>query len=200
MKKRFFIGIDEAGRGPLAGPVAVGLVVFRNDFDKKLLREIKNKDSKKLSPEKRQEWFLKIKQWKKEKKLDFHVALISSNIIDTKGISHAIRKGIAECLKKVKADPKDSLVLLDGSLKAPKEFIFQKTIIKGDEKEQIIGLASIVAKVTRDKKMVGFSKILPKYGFERHKGYGTLVHRQLIKKYGPTKIHRQSFISRVLTQ
>jgi ribonuclease HII len=88
------VGIDEAGRGPLAGPVAVGAVLLYPDFDMKIAGEIKNKDSKKLSPEKRQEWFIKIQNWQKEGKLLFHVELVSHTIIDTKGISFAIKKGI----------------------------------------------------------------------------------------------------------
>jgi ribonuclease HII len=203
----YIIGIDEAGRGPLAGPVVVGAVMVRKDFQKKfkkVLLEIKNKDSKKLSAEKREAWFQKIKKWKQENKLDFHVALISNKIIDTKGISLAIKKGIQECLTKIvhsrKINPDECLVLLDGSLKAPEEFIHQKTIIKGDEKHFQISLASICAKVTRDAYMKKAAKKYPQYSFEVHKGYGTLQHRILIKKHGVSKIHRQSFIKRLLTQ
>jgi ribonuclease HII len=193
------VGIDEAGRGPLAGPVAVGAVLLYPDFDMTALGEIKNKDSKKLSPEKRQEWFIKIQNWQKEGKLLFHVELVSHTIIDTKGISFAIKKGIRECLDRIDAHTKNSLILLDGSLKAPKEFRFQKTIIKGDEKEQVIGLTSIAAKVTRDEKMRELAQKFPKYKFDIHKGYGTALHLRLIQKFGPSKIHRQSFISKVLT-
>ncbi len=203
-KRLYTIGIDEAGRGPLAGPVAVGAVIVGKDFHtnkehKKALREIKNKDSKKLSEGKREEWFRKIKDWKEAGELDFHVALVSNTIIDSKGISYAIKKGIAECLKKVMKQGEVE-ILLDGSLKAPPEFLFQKTIIKGDEKHFEISLASICAKVTRDSCMQKMAKKYPHYGFEVHKGYGTLLHRTLIKKHGIAKIHRQSFVKNVLTQ
>jgi ribonuclease HII len=194
MMQKYSIGIDEAGRGPLAGPVAVGAVKFSKDFDTKLLKEIKNKDSKKLSQDQRAIWYEKIKIWKQENKLDFYVALVSSEFIDKKGISFAIKKGITECLKKIKANSKTCEIKLDGSLKAPEEFIFQKTIIKGDEKEQIIGLASIAAKVTRDIHMGKLAIKFPAYKFEIHKGYGTAFHRAKIKELGLSVVHRKSFI------
>lgn len=142
MSIKFIVGIDEAGRGPLAGPVAVGAVIISKDILKtklnEILKEIKGKDSKKLSHAARELWFEKIKLWKKEKNLDFHVALVSEKIIDKKGISYAIKKGIEECLKKLdaysKADTYEIEIKLDGSLKAPSHFSNQKTIIKGDEK------------------------------------------------------------------
>jgi ribonuclease HII len=85
-------------------------------------------------------------------------------------------------------------ILLDGGLKAPPKYLNQKTIIGGDEKEPLIALASIVAKVLRDRRMVRYAKIHPKYSFEVHKGYGTALHRRLIKKHGPSVLHRRSFI------
>lgn len=190
-------GIDEAGRGPLAGPVSVGIVYSSFPLHKEIqkeLKEIKGKDSKKLSHEQRELWFEKIKIWKQESKLNFHVSLISAEIIDKKGISFAIKKAIKECLKKVEADCTTCHILLDGSLKAPQEFKYQKTIIKGDEKEPIISLASIAAKVTRDRHMVKLSRTYKEYGFEIHKGYGTLMHRTLIKRLGPSKIHRKTYL------
>jgi ribonuclease HII len=89
------------------------------------------------------------------------------------------------------------MVLLDGSLKAPEHFIFQETIIRGDMSEPIIGLASIAAKVTRDRKMIRLSKMYPSFDFHIHKGYGTLVHRQKIKQFGPCDIHRRSFLTKM---
>lgn len=198
-KRDYIVGIDEAGRGPLAGPVAVGAVLIHPHFDAKLVLPIKNKDSKKLNPQKREIWFNKMLQWRKDGLIDFHVALVSEKIIDTQGISVAIKKGIEECLKKINAYDIDCQILLDGSLHAPREFIFQKTIIKGDEKEYPISLASIAAKVMRDRKMELLSIKYPEYAFEVHKGYGTYEHRKLIRKFGPSKIHRQSFIKRILT-
>jgi ribonuclease HII len=138
-----------------------------------------------------------MEAWQKAGIIRFHVALISHTVIDTKGISPAIKKGIAECLKKLNASEHDCEILLDGSLKAPQEFIFQKTIIKGDEKEYPIGLASIAAKVIRDRKMEQYAMKYPEYGFDVHKGYGTDSHRKMIKKHGPSKIHRRSFLKNI---
>jgi ribonuclease HII len=198
MNVRFLIGIDEAGRGPLAGPVSIGAVIVRKDFNTKILKGVR--DSKKLSEIQREVWFKKLKQWKKEGKLDYSVALVGSTIIDTKGISHAIRKGISRCLKKLEADHRYCSVLLDGSLYAPKKFLNQKTIIGGDDKIKIISLASIAAKVTRDRKMKRLAKIFYKYDFHIHKGYGTKLHRQKILKFGPSEIHRMSFLSGLLNK
>ncbi|MBA3551014.1 ribonuclease HII, partial [Patescibacteria group bacterium] len=187
------IGIDEAGRGPLAGPVSVGLVLTSTPIHpeiKKELRKIKGKDSKKLSHEKREMWFEKLQIWKQEGKINFYVSLISAKIIDSKGISYAIQKAMKECLDNVNADCKNCKVLLDGSLHAPQEFVNQKTIIKGDEKEPLISLASIAAKVTRDRYMAKIARKFPVYNFEIHKGYGTLSHRKLIQEHGITALHR----------
>jgi ribonuclease HII len=197
-KAQFIVGIDEAGRGPLAGPVAVGAVIVSKDFDIKLVAKIKNKDSKKLNPQKREVWFSQIKQWKKEGLLNYHVALVSNTIIDTKGISYAIKKGMSTCLKKLQARNATCAILLDGSLYAPKEFRNQQTIIKGDEKHFQISLASIAAKVLRDRKMEQIAVRFPLYGFEVHKGYGTVDHRKMLKKHGISKIHRKSFLKRIM--
>lgn len=192
IQMRYIVGIDEAGRGPLAGPVAVGAVKVNNlkKFNK-LVRGIK--DSKKLSEQKREEWFGRAKKSKKNQELDFAVALISEKIIDKHGIAYAIRLGIKKCLIKLKVS-KNSKIFLDGGIKAPENFFHQTTIIKGDEKVPIISLASICAKVTRDRFMIQLSKKYPKYNFHIHKGYGTLMHRQLIKKHGPSPAHRKSFL------
>lgn len=194
---KYIIGIDEAGRGPLAGPVAIGVAFVKADFNFTLLKGVR--DSKKLSEKQREEWFEKIKIWRKKKILDFKVSLIGAKIIDEKGISHAIRKGIASCLKRLEANPENSKVLLDGSLKAPVIFKNQTTIIGGDDKEPIISIASIAAKVTRDRKMKRLAILYPKYQFEVHKGYGTALHCQLLRQHGASEIHRQSFISGILT-
>ncbi|MFM2357434.1 MAG: ribonuclease ribonuclease [Candidatus Parcubacteria bacterium] len=192
------VGIDEAGRGPLAGPVAVGAFCIPVNFDRKFF--IKVMDSKQLSHEKREEWFNKIKDLQKKGEIQCKVALIGSETIDTQGISYAVRLGIRRVLDRLKIDPEKTLVLLDGSLKAPKEFIYQETIIKGDAKEPVIGCASIMAKVTRDCYMVRQAKIFPKYTFDIHKGYGTSLHRKSIKKLGPCSIHRLSFLKNLLNK
>jgi ribonuclease HII len=196
-KIKYIIGIDEAGRGPLAGPVSVGAVIVSSKFNSKLLKGVR--DSKKLSESQREEWYKKLKNWKKEKILNYSVTLISERTIDKKGISFAIRKAIKSCLRKLEANPKHCNVLLDGSLSAPREFLYQKTIIGGDDKIKLISLASIAAKVKRDKKMTRLAQKYPKYAFDIHKGYGTLIHRNKIKEYGPCEIHRQSFIKNLIT-
>lgn len=189
--KKYVIGIDEAGRGPLAGPVSLGTVLIPS---KSRLALKGLKDSKQLSEKQREKWFASILAWQKEGKLKYAVSLIPNSVIDAKGISFAIRSGIAKNLKKLEVDPKSAEVLLDGSLKAPLEYVHQKTIIKGDEKIPVISLASIVAKVTRDRLMKKFGKKYPTYGFEVHKGYGTLLHRKAIKKFGASPIHRKTFL------
>jgi ribonuclease HII len=188
---RYIIGIDEAGRGPLAGPVSVGIVMITEGFNKKFFKGVR--DSKQLTPEDRDLWFALVTEAKKKGELDFRVALVSEKIIDKKGIAHAIRLGIKRCLKRIDA-PAEAQVFLDGGIRAPKEFIHQTTIIRGDEKVPVISLASICAKVVRDRRMVSLSKIYPEYAFEIHKGYGTRAHREAIQKYGPSLIHRLSFV------
>ncbi len=185
------MGVDEAGRGPLAGPVSVGVAVVPYDFDWRLIPHVG--DSKKVSP-KRREAIVKIaRALKRAGVIDFHVALISHTVIDRINISRAVFKGIDVCFKKLALNPDVTSVKLDGLLKAPKEFLNQETIIKGDAKEKVIGLASILAKVTRDHHMVALAKKYPQYGFDIHKGYGTLKHRNAIQKYGLTSLHRRSF-------
>jgi len=188
------VGIDEAGRGPLAGPVAVGAVAISSNFKKNFFKSIK--DSKKLSPGDRELWFALALEARKEGLLNFAVSLVSEKVIDRKGISYAIRLGIRRSLMTLGVSA-DSQVYLDGGIKAPKEFIHQLTVIKGDEKIPIISLASIVAKVIRDKKMIKFSKKFPEFNFHKHKGYGTREHCQAIRKFGPTVIHRRSFLTRL---
>jgi ribonuclease HII len=130
---------------------------------------------------------------KKEGKLNFSVALVSNKTIDEKGISYAIREGIKGVLKKLDLEAKYCKVFLDGSLKAPAEFTNQETIIKGDEKIPVISLASIAAKVTRDRYMKKAAEDYIGYGFEIHKGYGTKTHIECIRKQGFSAIHRRSF-------
>lgn len=188
---KWIAGVDEAGRGPLAGPVAIGAVLVTADFDWALIPGVA--DSKKLSEKKRKAIYARAVELEKAGKLSYAVELVAPKVIDTKGISFAIRAGIAKCLEALSSDPKDTYIKLDGSLKAPPEFVHQKTIIKGDATEKEIGLASIMAKVTRDRAMVRLAKKYPAYGFEVHKGYGTLRHRQSIKKEGLTAVHRTTY-------
>lgn len=187
------IGIDEAGRGPLAGPVAVCACAAPQNFQFSIFSNLK--DSKKLSEKRREKIFEQMKELKKEGKINFSVALVSNKVIDERGIVFAIRKGIEGVLKKLDIDPANSIIKLDGSLRAPKEFINQETIIRGDEKIPVISLASIAAKVTRDRHMVEINREYPVYSFEVHKGYGTAKHQASIKKHGPCSTHRLSFLS-----
>ena len=198
-KETILVGIDEVGRGPLAGPVAVGIVCFPKNIEHRVFNIFGEvKDSKKLTEKGRGEWFYKIKRLKKEGKLNYTVHYKSATFIDKHGISKAIRSCIEMGLLKLNINPRASEILLDGSLKAPKEFKEQKTIIKGDEKEIIIALASIVAKVSRDKKMVNLAKKYVGYNLQKHKGYGTVDHRKAIKELGLSVIHRKSFCASFL--
>ncbi len=136
--------------------------------------------------------------------VDFAVTFQSEKIIDTKGLSFAIKNALAisieklvEKNKKSGLTPAAALVLLDGGLKAPAHFKHKKTIIHGDAKEQTIALASICAKVLRDRRMVAVAKKYPGYGFEVHKGYGTVAHYTAIKKHGLSSIHRRSFLRKL---
>lgn len=195
-KHKWIVGVDEVGRGPLAGPVAVGAVAINSAiYGLRLKKEFKGiRDSKKLSEKKREEWFKKIKLAQKEGEIKFSVSFVSSSIIDKKGIVFSIQTALNKSLSNLKVKPEQAHIFLDGGLKAGKEYKNQKTIIHGDDLIQIISIASVVAKVTRDKLMVRYAKKFPRYGFQTHKGYGTKAHYFAIKKYGTTKIHRQSFL------
>lgn len=196
MKNRWIIGIDEAGRGALAGPVSVGAVLVSTDFDFSLFSMVR--DSKQMAPVVREKVFEEVKRAVKAGKLLYKVALVSEKVIDSKGIIFAVRKGIEETLKGLNVEPNLVEILLDGSLCAPKEYKNQKTIIKGDVTEPAISLASIMAKVTRDRKMVALAKKYPVYGLEIHKGYGTKRHRDAIQKNGASALHRKSFCKKLV--
>jgi ribonuclease HII len=189
------IGVDEAGRGPLAGPVSVGVAKIGSDFDMSFFEGIR--DSKKLSGKGRKEWFAKAEEMKKAGKLNFTVELVGADVIDKKGIVYAIKLGMSKCMKRLEVD-ENAKIFLDGSLHAPIEYKNQETIIKGDEKIAVISLASICAKVARDQYMTKLSEQYPEYKFEVHKGYGTKAHIETIKKYGPSTVHRTSFLKNIL--
>jgi len=189
------VGIDEAGRGPLAGPVAVGAVKILKGFNKRFFEGIK--DSKQLSQDERELWFELAQEGKRKKELDFAVSLVSEKVIDKRGIAYAIKLGIKRVLKSLKIRGEDSQIFLDGSLYAPVDYKRQLTVIKGDEKIPIISLASICAKVIRDRKMIKLAKKFPEFDFDINKGYGTLLHRQALRKYGSSIIHRQTFLTRI---
>lgn len=202
MAIKYIVGVDEVGRGPLAGPVAVGVFVFTYDKTKEIKKIFKDaRDSKKLTPKKRDEIFKRIKEVSKTHNIRYIVYYESNKIIDKFGISFAIKSCIEKAFKKLnkelKLKSKDTKVYLDGGLKAPKEFIFQQTIIKGDDKVLAISLASISAKVSRDNLMTKMSKKYPKYNLDIHKGYGTKVHREAIKIHGLSRIHRVTFCKNI---
>ena len=199
-KYSHLIGIDEAGRGPLAGPVAVGVVKFmanrRADLEVALVDFPVGRDSKKMTAKTREHWYGKLRELKEAGVLDFAVAFSSHQCIDDFGIAPAVRRAMAEGIEKVGV-PLEALILLDGSLKAPVEYQHQQAIIKGDEKEIVIGLASVAAKVSRDFYMKKIAPDYPEYDLAKHKGYGTASHCEAIKKYGPSAIHRRSFLKNI---
>ncbi len=176
------LGIDEAGRGPLAGPLCVAGVVL-----KKEIKELN--DSKKLSEKKREELFEKIK-----KASDYHIVFKSAREIDKKGISTCLRESLVEIIKEVNHED----VLFDGN--STFGVVGLKTMIKADAKVAEVSAASILAKVSRDRYMKEIAKEYPLYQFEKHKGYGTKTHRELIGKYGRCKEHRQTFKIKSLHQ
>ncbi len=201
---KYIVGIDEVGRGPIAGPVAVCAFLIK---DEKILENQKEKklpklkDSKKLSKKQREVWFEYLKVAKAEGFCDYSVSFVSSLNIDKFGIVKCIQKALDESLKKITSQkelpaPFTTLkIFLDGGLHAPKEYVNQETIIRGDELHPVISMASIMAKVTRDAVMTKYAKEYPEYGFEKHSGYGTKAHYEAIKKHGLTSIHRKTFIS-----
>lgn len=190
-RPQFLVGVDEAGRGPLAGPVAVGVVVVPHNFDWRLVPGVG--DSKQVQEAEREKVVRIARALMRAGMIRYHVALVSEKVIDRIGITKAVQRGIDVCFKKLAPDPQKTRVKLDGLLRAPEVFIYQETIVKGDAKEKVIGLASILAKVTRDHYMVRLAIKHPRYGFEIHKGYGTKNHRDAIRKYGLSLRHRRSF-------
>lgn len=187
----YLIGIDEAGRGPLAGPVSVGAVVLMPHFDRGVLDGIR--DSKKLTEEARERWYARLQGLRREGVLRFAVAYTSAEKIDRLGIVWAVSSALRRALAELAVNPAEARVLLDGGLRAPKEYLEQKTIIRGDASEPVIALASIAAKVRRDRLMKRLASAYPAYGFEIHKGYGTALHREKIEALGLCDIHRESF-------
>ena len=180
------VGIDEAGRGPLAGPVVVGGVLMSAWAAQKLLRGIR--DSKKLSVHQREKWFLFLTA---HPDIRWAVARISPAVIDRINIYRATLLGARRVYRKL--DPRATAhALLDGGLHLQSP-IWQETIVKGDEKIAIIAAASIIAKVTRDRIMFRLHKKYPHYRFDLHKGYGTKLHRENMRQFGRSPTHRASF-------
>ena len=194
---KIIIGLDEVGRGPLSGPVTTAAVIINSKFqikNKNFKEILKNaRDSKKLSEKQREKIFKLIQ---KCPNIKFTISSVGPKTIDKINISEATKKAMKNCLNKIfpKRNLKKILILIDGNRILDKNLkIPQKTIVKGDNKIFSIALASIIAKVTRDRKMEKLSLQYPKYYFHQHKGYGTKLHKKLIKKYGPCEIHRKSY-------
>ena len=178
----YICGIDEAGRGPLAGPVVAGAVILPKDCEILYLN-----DSKKLSAAKRDLLFDEIR----EKAVAVGVGIVSPAVIDEINILQATYKAMRQAVNGLKVRPD---ILLNDAVTIPDVDIPQVPIIKGDAKSVSIAAASIIAKVTRDRLMMEYAEVLPGYGFESNKGYGSADHIKALKELGPTPIHRQSFI------
>lgn len=175
-------GIDEVGRGPLAGPVVAGAVILPKDC-----RILYINDSKQLTEKKREELYDIIM----ERAVNCCVGYASPERIDEINILQATYEAMREALNKLVPQPD---ILLNDAVTIPGVEIRQIPIIKGDAKSISIGAASIIAKVTRDRLMAEYDKVFPEYGFAANKGYGSAAHIEALKKYGPTPIHRKSFI------
>ena len=182
----FICGIDEVGRGPLAGPVVAGAVILPKDCDILYIN-----DSKKLSAAKREELYDEIM----EKAVATGIGMVSPQRIDEINILQATYEAMREAIAKLNPQPD---ILLNDAVTIPQVSIKQVPIIKGDAKSISIGAASIIAKVTRDRLMEEYDSILPGYGFASNKGYGSAEHIKAIKDMGPTPIHRLTFIKKFI--
>ena len=179
---KFICGIDEAGRGPLAGPVVVASVIMPADS---MIEGVN--DSKKISEKKREELYKKIIK----EAISYGVAIIGQDEIDEVNILNATKKGLTISLQELTQKP--DLILVDALNHIDTLGIPYDSIIKGDAKCYSIAAASIIAKVTRDRIMREWDKIYPEYGFEKHKGYGTASHIKAIREFGLCPIHRKTF-------
>ena len=182
----YICGIDEVGRGPLAGPVVAGAVILPKDCQILYLN-----DSKQLSEKKREELYEVIM----EQAVATGLGFVSPERIDKINILQATYEAMREAFEKLSVCPD---LLLNDSVTIPKVEIKQIPIIKGDDKSVSIAAASIIAKVTRDRLMVQYDSVFPEYGFASNKGYGSAGHIAALRKYGPTPIHRKSFIKNLI--
>lgn len=182
----YICGIDEVGRGPLAGPVVAGAVILPRDC-----RILYLNDSKQLSEKKREELYEVIM----ENAVSTGLGFVSPERIDEINIFQATYEAMRQAIGKLEKEPD---LLLNDAVTIPGVEIRQVPIIKGDAKSVSIAAASIIAKVTRDRLMVQYDEIYPEYGFASNKGYGAAAHIEALKKYGPTPIHRRSFLKNLL--
>ncbi|WP_271629817.1 ribonuclease HII [Caldicellulosiruptor sp. DIB 104C] len=183
---RFICGVDEAGRGPLAGPVFAAAVIMDR---KRIIEGVR--DSKKLSPQKREKLFEEILK----ESITYSVAMVDNKTIDEININNATFLAMKNAIEALDLVP--DVVLVDG-YEIPDLNLPQKALIKGDRKSYSIACASILAKVSRDRFITQISSLYPVYKFEKHKGYGTKEHIRLILEYGPCEIHRKSFLKNIL--
>lgn len=182
----YICGVDEAGRGPLAGPVVAGAVILPKDCEILYLN-----DSKKVSSKRREELYGEIK----EKAVATGIGMVESSRIDEINILQATYEAMRMAIQKLGTVPD---VLLNDAVTIPGLDMEQVPIVKGDARSVSIAAASILAKVTRDRLMVEYDTKYPQYGFAVHKGYGTAAHIEALKKYGPCSIHRRTFIRTIL--
>ena len=182
----YICGIDEAGRGPLAGPVVVASVIMPKDS---MIEGVN--DSKKVSEKKREKLYDEII----ENAISYSVGIVDQKEIDRVNILNATKAGLTEAVKGLKVKP--DIILVDALTGIDTCGIPYQSIIKGDAKSYSIAAASIIAKVTRDRIMREWSEIYPQYEFEKHKGYGTAAHIKAIREYGLTPLHRRSFVKNI---
>ena len=182
-KVKYICGIDEAGRGPLAGPVVVGAVILPADS---LIEGVN--DSKKISEKKRERVFEEIVNTA----ISYSTGIVDQKTIDEINILNATKLAVKKAIESLEIKP--DLILVDALTNIETFGIPYKSIIKGDAKEYSIAAASIIAKVTRDRMMLEWDKVFPEYGFAKHKGYGTAAHIQALKENGPCMLHRKTFI------
>ena len=180
----FVCGVDEAGRGPLAGPVVAGAVILPKD-----LKILYLNDSKKLTEKRREELYLEIQ----EKAFSWNVGIVGPDVIDQINILRATYEAMRQAVGGLSVKPD---VLLNDAVVIPGLSMPQEKIIHGDAKSLSIAAASVMAKVTRDHMMMEYDKLFPEYGFGKNKGYGTAVHIQALREYGPCPIHRRTFIGK----
>ena len=189
------LGVDEAGRGPLAGPVAMGIIAVSDEFD--LLAAFPGlNDSKQLSEKKREQLFVILEQEAERGTISYKVEFGPAKQIDDEGITQSVRMGVWRGVRALMPNASDGKVFLDGLLKAPPEYE-QETVVRGDSIIPAIMLASVAAKVTRDRLMREIATRFPAYGFEKHKGYGTAAHYSAIAAHGLCEEHRRSFLKKL---
>ncbi|MDP3727413.1 MAG: ribonuclease HII [bacterium] len=193
MRKRVTIGIDEVGRGALAGPVVLAAVALSGRISWQHPRLGRIRDSKKLTPKRREAWFRYLAA---HPAFAWRVARVGPTVIDRINITRAANLAAYRLVRRTAPDG-NAFAWLDGGLALPPH-IPHRALIKGDEHKPLIAAASIIAKVWRDRHMARLANSLPAYGFEIHKGYGTYRHRRMLRRHGLSAVHRWSFCHRLV--